>query len=330
VTPAAGRDLGALRPGLERWLGRPVGDLRRPAPGFSCETLVADDEVVIRLPPLGGGIFPTYDLAQQAAVQDAVARAGVPVAGPARYEPDPSFLGAPFLAMPFAPGPIPGDFSAGDPWLAGLPGDADRAAVWRSFLEVLPVVHGARAEGLGLRCGLAEELAWWQGYLAWATDGSSPPALAGALAWCADHLPAAEPPGGLLWGDVRLGNVVFDPGRRAPRAVLDWDMAGVGPAEMDLAWFLALEAVQEDLTGMTVPGFGTPEEAIAVVEAGLGRRLDDLGWYEVFALVRASAVSTRIALLFERAGRRSMFTPDRDPTLAAAVARIARIDQAGY
>ena len=164
--------------------------------------------------------------------------------------------------------------------------------MWRSFLEVLPAVHGARAEGLGLRCGLAEELAWWQGYLGWATDGSSPPALAGALAWCADHLPAAEPPDGLLWGDVRLGNVVFDPGRRAPRAVLDWDMAGVGPAEMDLAWFLALEAVQQDLTGMTVPGFGTREEAIAIVEAGLGRRLDDLGWYEVFALVRASAVST--------------------------------------
>ncbi|HZM30016.1 MAG TPA: phosphotransferase family protein [Acidimicrobiales bacterium] len=324
MTLAAGRDLGALRPGLERWLGRPVGDLRRPAPGFSCETLVIDDEVVIRLPPSGAGIFPTYDLAQQAAVQDAAARAGVPVAGPARYEPDPSFLGAPFLAMPFAPGPIPGDFTAGDPWLAGLPGDADRAAVWRSFLGVLPVVHRARAEGLGLRRGLAEELAWWQGYVAWATDGFPPPALVDALAWCADRRPASEPPGGLLWGDVRLGNVVFDPDRRAPRAVLDWDMAGVGPAEMDLAWFLALRAVEEDLTGTTVPGFGSREQAIAVVEAGLGRPLDDLVWYEVFALVRASAVSTRIALLFERAGRRSMFTADGDPTLAAAVTRIER------
>jgi aminoglycoside phosphotransferase (APT) family kinase protein len=329
VTLAVGRDLGALRPGLERWLGRPVGDLRRPAPGFSCETLIVDDEVVIRLPPVGEGIFPTYDLAQQAAVQDAVARAGVPVAGPARYEPDPAFLGAPFLAMPFAPGPIPGDFTAGDPWLTRLPGDADRAAVWRSFLDVLPAVHRAGAERLGLRCGLADELAWWQGYLAWATDGSPPLALAGALAWCADHRPAAEPPGGLLWGDVRLGNVVFDPDRLVPRAVLDWDMAGVGPAELDLAWFLALRTVEEDLTGMALPGFGTREEAVAIVEAGLGRRLEDLGWYEAFALVRASAVSLRIGLLFERSGRRSMFTPDRDPTLAAAVARIERIERGG-
>ena len=326
MTLAAGRDLGALRPGLARWLGRPVGGVRRAATGFSCETLVVDDEVVIRLPPAGEGIFPAYDLAQQAAVQTAVARAGVPVAGPARYEPDPSFLGAPFLAMPFAAGPIPGEFTAGDPWLSGLPDDGARAAVWRSFLAVLPAVHRAGTEDLGLRCGLAEELAWWEGYVAWATDGAPPPPLAGALAWCADHRPASEPPGGLLWGDVRLGNVVFDADRRAPRAVLDWDMASVGPAEMDLAWFLALEAVQEDLTGMTVPGFGTREAAIGIVEAALGRRLDDLGWYETFALVRASAVSTRIALLFARAGRRSMFKPGRDPSLAAA---LARIDRAG-
>jgi aminoglycoside phosphotransferase (APT) family kinase protein len=324
VTLAAGRDLDALRPGLERWLGRPVGDLRRAAAGFSCETLVVDDGLVIRLPPQGEGIFPDYDLAQQAAVQAAVARAGVPVAGPARYEPDPSFLGAPFLAMPFAAGPIPGDFTAGDRWLTGLPGDGARSTVWRSFLDLLPAIHRADTEGLGLRRGLATELAWWDGYLAWATDGAPPPALAEALAWCAAHRPASEPPGGLLWGDVRLGNVVFDADRRAPQAVLDWDMASVGPAEMDLAWFLALEAVQADLTGMTLPGFGTREAAVGVIEAALGRRLGDLGWYEVFALVRASAVSTRIALLFERAGRPSLFVPGRDPSLAAALARIDR------
>lgn len=324
MTLAAARDLGALRAGVERWLGRPVGDLRRPAPGFSCETVVVDDEVVIRLPPVGEGIFPAYDLAQQAAVQAAAGAAGVPVAGAARYEPDPAFLGAPFLAMPFVTGPIPGDFTPTDPWLTGLPGTGARREVWRSFLEVLPAVHRADPAGLGLRSGLAAELAWWQDYVGWATDGVPPPALAEALAWCRDHRPATEPPPGVLWGDVRLGNVVFDPDRRAPRAVLDWDMASLGPAEMDLAWFLALEAVQADLTGLTVPGFGSREAAVAVVEAGLGRGLRDLGWYEIFALVRASAVSTRIALLFERAGQPSMFAVGRDPTLAAAVARIER------
>jgi aminoglycoside phosphotransferase (APT) family kinase protein len=326
VTLAVERDLDELRAGLERWLDRPLAAdaVERPAPGWSCETLIVERSLVIRLPPLADGIFPTYDLAQQAAVQDAVGRAGVPVAGPTRLETDASFLGAAFVAMPFVDGPIPGAFTPADPWLTGLPDDGSRRSVWRSLLDTLGAIHRADPAGLALRTGLAEELAFWQGYVLWSTDGSPPPALWETLAWCRTHRPTPEPPAGLLWGDVRLGNIVFDPEGLGPRAVLDWDMASVGPAELDLGWFLALEAVQTDLTGMVVPGFGTRGEAIEVVELGLGRALVDLDWYEVFALVRASAISTRIAVLFERAGQPSMFKVGDDPTLAAAVARIDR------
>lgn len=319
---AVQRDLDVLREGLERWLGRPVGDIARPAPGWSCETLIVEGQLVVRLPPVADGIFPSYDLAQQAAVQAAAGAAGVPVAGPVRYEPDPDVLGSPFVAMPFVSGPIPGEFTPADPWLTGLASDEARSAVWRSFLDALSSIHATDPGGLGLRAGLDAELEFWDGYLDWATDGDPPPVLADALRWCLTHRPEHEPAPALLWGDVRLGNVVFDGRALVPKAVLDWDMASVGPAEMDLAWFLALEAVQTDLTSMTVPGFGSRADAITALERRLGRTLVDLGWYEVFALVRASAISTRIALLFERAGQRSMFKVGQDPTLAAAVARI--------
>ena len=323
----AQRDLDALRAGIERWLGRSVGEIERPDPGWSCETVIVDRELVVRLPPLADGIFPAYDLAQQAAVQAAAGEAGVPVAQPVRYEPDDGFLGAPFVAMPFVEGPIPEAFTAGDPWLTGLPDDDARRAVWHSFLHTVGTIHDVDSGELGLRAGLVGELEWWDRYIGWATDGSPPPALAEALAWCRSHRPSGEePPWSLLWGDVRLGNVVFDPDHLEPRAVLDWDMASVGPAEMDLAWFLALEQIPVDLTGMTVPGFGERADAIAFTEHLLGRELQDLDWHEVFALVRASAVSTRIALLFERAGERSMFKVGEDPTLGAALARIEAIE----
>ena len=322
MTLAVHRDLDSLRTGLERWLGRSVGTIARPAPGWSCETLIVEDELVIRLPPAGPGIFPTYDLAQQAAVQTAVGPAGVPVAGPGRYEADSSFLGAPFVAMPFVVGPIPGEFTPADDWLLGLPDDDARRSVWRSFLDTVVAIHRVPPAALGLRTGLDAELDHWDGYLAWATDGSPPQALADALAWCRANRPATEPPSGLLWGDVRLGNVVFADQTLSPKAVLDWDMASAGPAEMDLAWFLALEAVQTDLTKLTVPGFGTRGEAIALTEAALGRPLTDLDWHETFALVRASAISTRIAILFQQAGQKSMFKLGEDPTLAAALRRI--------
>ena len=66
------------------------------------------------------------------------------------------------------------------------------------------------------------------------------PALSDALAWCRAHRPASDPPASLLWGDVRLGNVIFDADRR-PAAVLDWEMTTIGAAEHDLAWYLTLE-----------------------------------------------------------------------------------------
>ena len=180
--------------------------------------------------------------------------------------------------------------------------------MWTSFLDALGAIHHVDADGLGLRAGLTGELEWWERYLGWATDGSPPAALAEALAWCRANRPADEPPSSLLWGDVRLGNVVFDPDRLRAAGDPRLGHGSVGPAEMDLAWFLALEQVSVDLIGMAVPGFGdrrrghraSPRTASAVP-------LQDLDWHEVFALVRASAVSTRIAILFERAGQRSMF-----------------------
>ncbi len=264
------RDIDELKAGLSRWRGKPVATIERPAPGWSCETLVVDGDLVVRLPPLGDGAFPEYDLAQQAAVQNAVGASGTPVA-PAHYEPDTSYLGTPFIAMPFVAGPIPDDFTAGDPWLASLADDDARRSVWRSFLDTLVGIGATGADGLGSAHG-AHRRARVVGALPGLGDRRrAPRALAESLDWCREHRPTLEPPPSLLWGDVRLGNVVFDPQRLTPRAVLDWDMVSVGPAEMDLAWFLALEAVQTDLTGQVVPGFGTRAEAIRTVEAGIGR-----------------------------------------------------------
>ncbi len=321
---AAGRDLDQVRVGLEGWLGHRVGVIERPSAGFSCETLLVDRELVVRLPPLGGGIFPSYDLRQQAAVQNAAGAAGVPVAGPARYEADPAHLGAPFIAMPFMPGVIPSDFTPTDPWLTGLPSDGVRRSVWETYIDSIVAVHRTPVADLALRTGLEQELEAWDLYVEWSTEAAPPPALVEVMRWCREHALAEEPPTGLLWGDVRLGNVVFDETSAAPRAILDWDMASAGPIEMDLAWHLALEDVQTHLTGMVVPGFGTRDETIARATAAIGRPLQDLQWYEVFSLMRASAIATRIAVLQTRAGQRPMFEVGQDPTLAAALRRLER------
>ena len=45
----------------------------------------------------------------------------------------------------------------------------------------------------------------------------------------------------LNWGDARVGNILYRD--FAPIAVLDWEMATVGPREVDLAWMIFLHDV---------------------------------------------------------------------------------------
>jgi aminoglycoside phosphotransferase (APT) family kinase protein len=132
----------------------------------------------------------------------------------------------------------------------------------------------------------------WVAYVEWSSEGDPLPALAEALAWCGRTLPAHAGAAVLLWGDVRLGNLVFDPDRRVI-AVLDWDLACLGPRELDLGWHLGLEFMMERLFGSRVAGFPERTETIARYEARSGHTVADLDWHEVFALVRALAINDR-------------------------------------
>ncbi|HEY3724186.1 MAG TPA: phosphotransferase family protein [Acidimicrobiia bacterium] len=316
------RDPAAVAEGMTRWLRDRRGGseldvtrCERPAAGLSSETLMLDvldpersaepERLVVRLAPSAAGIFPGYDLAVQARAQEVAAAGGVPTAVPVDLETDPQWLGAPFLVMPAVAGHIPGSMPLRDPWVTESPEAA--ATVSRGLYDILATLHRIDWRAVELdrvvpSRDLDAELASWQRYLDWYGAGEVlVPALADALAWCTKHRPAHEPPPSFLWGDVRLGNIVFDDARR-PAAVLDWEMTSIGAAEHDLAWHLTLEATQNELFGRSVPGFLDHDDACAHYEAQAGRSLVDLEWYEVFAMVRSIAIMTRLAYVQEQEG----------------------------
>ncbi len=150
---------------------------------------------------------------------------------------------------------------------------------------------------------LAQEVAWWVEYVDWAGDGNPTAALADAAAWCASTTPPAEsqPPASLCWGDARIGNVLFADDRSVT-SVLDWELAVIGPAEMDLAWYIALDELTTRFVKQTVPGFLARPEIIARYETALGRAVVDLEWHEIFALVRSTAINDRQARLAAASG----------------------------
>lgn len=325
-----------LAAGFGRWLaGHPevaaggVAGVAHASAGWANETVVVDleggDRLVLRL-PAAAPTFPAYDLSLQAAVHRAVAAAGVPAPVPVTVEDDPSWLGAPFMVMPFVAGHIPEQIPAFDRWITGAPLD-EQARLLNRFVDLLAAVHAVdwAAAGLGDvlrgRGGVAGELAWWEDYLVWAADGEPMAVLVEAAAWCRERLPPDPPSPSLLWGDPRLGNVVFDDDRQVV-AVLDWELAVLGPGEVDLGWYLAQDRVMGELIGRTVPGFYDRRAFVDRYQQASGRTVADLGWYEVFGLFRSLAVDNRQARLAARAGVPYLTPPDETNPLAGVLRRL--------
>jgi aminoglycoside phosphotransferase (APT) family kinase protein len=300
----ARREDAVLIEGLSRWCGTSV-KFTRPHAGWCNETLLVqgDRPFVVRLPPLIPA-YPVYDLGAQAQVLDTLAEAGIPVPRVIALEEDTEFLGAPFLAMSLEPGRPGPEAPALDPWLVEAPIEA-QGQIQRDFIETLASVHRVDWARLGgtLRDGgdLTAEVGWWREYIDWATDGAPPARLVDAVDWCARTVPSSVPVRSLCWGDTRIGNFLFSDGYRIS-SLLDWELATIGPAEMDMAWYLVLDELLTTFTGRTLPGYLDRNTLIAGYEAALGRRVQDLVWHEIFALVRSVAITERLVRIAEAGG----------------------------
>jgi aminoglycoside phosphotransferase (APT) family kinase protein len=257
----------------------------------------------------------------------AAAAAGIPTAGPVTLETDPAWLGVPFIVMPFVDGDIPGPASLFDRWLTEATVEQQRDAQ-REMVRVLVAIHDVdwRRVGLGEvltvgHTGLGEQLDWWGRYLRWAAGAEPLPRIEAILAWCRAQEPTEVVAPSLVWGDPRLENLVVDEGRRAI-AVLDWELATIGPTEMDLGWYTGLERMLYELTGMrALPGFAPLEEVWEDLAVAIGRPLQDPAWHEIFAVFRSICINVRQAAISAEAGVRYPLPPGEANPMVAVVER---------
>jgi aminoglycoside phosphotransferase (APT) family kinase protein len=316
-----------------------VVNAEHPSIGYSSETVLVDltwsgggDEngeqmhaLVVRLAPPSAGTFRDFDLGKQTIAQLAAAAAGVAIASPELVT-DPKWLGIPFVVMPRVHGHLIGEIALYDPWLNTLT-ERRRSQVHEAFVAAVATTHRAdlvAAAGVSERDNEAE-LDFWADYLDWSSGGGPISALVDALDWCRSHRPAIESEPVLLWGDVRLGNVIFG-NDLVPRAILDWDMTSIGAREHDVAWFTMLESTTRSLFGSHLAGFPDRDGTIAQYESLSGHPLQDFGWYEILALIRSTAILTRIGYLHRDAGLPSPFLLEDNPLLDLLAARIASAD----
>ena len=116
----------------------------------------------------------------------------------------------------------------------------------------------------------------------WSTQGRSYPVTDAALAWLLERGPAVTPSEPvLLWGDARVGNIVFAPDLSVA-AIIDWEFASIGPPKLDVAYWLTFEEFLTDASGIArLEGFPGAQSTVDYYCAHSGRQLPDLAYYEV-------------------------------------------------
>ncbi len=315
-----GRDLAKTRKQLQAWFPGvlpddasdvEVGEVTGPGgTGFSSDTLIfelryrsAGESIergyVARVHPSGFQLFPEYDLPAQFGVMKALWNTPVPVPQMLYEERSGDVIGQPFYLMSKVDGQCPADnppYTA-EGWVKDL-SEADQRTLWDGYLDILVEIHALDPVELKLdflakpelgATALDQELAYYENFYRWTYPDEVHPHVEPGLAWLRANKPPQPEKPRLVWGDSRIGNMIFD----GPRclAVIDWEMARLGDPMMDLAWGLFLSRYHTEGTGLpNLPGFRNREETIAYYEEKSGRSAEHVAYYEVLAGMRFSVI----------------------------------------
>ena len=308
---------------LADWIGS-RGDSPRGTPelhidagvdanGMSSETIMVDahwpdggsptdERWVMRMAPRPEDIpvFDTYRLDHQYETMRLAAEStGLPIPRMRWLEPTGALLGSPFFLMDRIDGLVPPDVmphTFGDNWLFDAPVEHQRA-LQDSTVELVARLHsipevstrfGFLREGQpAADSDLRSRLTWLaQWYESSTTIGRSP-LVDRALPWLEDHFPddVAASDSVLIWGDARIGNVIYQD--FTPAAILDWEMATLGPRELDVSWMIFAHQVFQELCGLAalpgMPHFLRENDVRDTYRELTGVELGDLRWFSVFA-----------------------------------------------
>lgn len=323
------RDHAVVREQLTTWLNTKVQDATITeftvpgTNGMSSETILFDaiwtdesgatasDRFVLRLPPQESSepVFMVYDMPRQFHAMRLVGeRTGIAVPPTIWLEEDPAHLGAPFFVMGRIDGIVPPDvmpYTFGDNWFFESSVE-DQARLQQASVEVLARIHSVSAtdpdaaflaidaEGdTGLRRHVNDQHAFYE----WvASDGIRSPLIEAAFDWLEAHWPDDSGDDVVSWGDARVGNMMYRD--YTPVAVLDWEMVGHGPREIDIAWMIFIHRFFQDLTDQYglpgMPHFMRTAEVCEQYEAASGVAVRDINWYILYAALRHAIVMFRI------------------------------------
>lgn len=246
-------------------------------------------------------VFSSYRLDHQFEVMRQVGElTDVPVPNVRWMDTTGEVLGTPFFLMDRVDGQVPPDvmpYTFGGNWFADAPLERQRE-LQDSTVEVLAKLHAIpdAAERFGFLSEidppgdtpLRRHFGWLKDWYEYAVpDLGRSPLVERALAWLEENFPedVAASDSVLIWGDSRIGNVLYDDFR--PSAVLDWEMATIGPRELDVSWIIFAHMVFQELSGMAglpgLPDVMREEDVRATYRDLTGVEVGDLRWFYIYS-----------------------------------------------
>ena len=289
---------------LERYLNEHIEGFRGPLEveqfkgGQSCPTYrlgAGGKHYVLRRKPPGKLLPSAHAVEREYKVISALQGSAVPVPKSYLLCEDESIVGTAFYVMSWVAGRI-----FWDPLLPELsPGE--RFAVYDDMNRVLAELHKVDAAKVGLaefgRPGnyFARQIGrWWKQYKASETERIEE--LERLAVWLPENIPPGEETG-VVHGDYRLDNMIFD--AHAPRvvAVLDWELATLGHPLGDFTYNLLGWRIGGDLfrgvAGADLARLGLPSES-QYIEAYCRRTgrpgIAHLDWYMGYNMFRLACI----------------------------------------
>jgi aminoglycoside phosphotransferase (APT) family kinase protein len=280
--------------------------------GFSAEIFFVDVDfdtaqgpqsrtLVVRRQPTNFEVVLGSSLALQGNMIAALDRLQVtPVPEWVGMEQDPSVLEMPFLVM----GRVEGQSATQRPnynkegWLADMTPE-QRGICWKNAIEAYAQMSKIdwQKDGFGFlansewgKPGLDQYLghveAWYHG----CRKDRDMPYVDAAVRYIRDQQPVGTNIN-VLWGDSTPANVMFAPDGSV-NALIDWELAALGPSELDLAWWLYFDDLFSRRFGAArLEGLPTRDESIAIWEAAVGRKAEHLDYYDVVVALRMALVA---------------------------------------
>jgi aminoglycoside phosphotransferase (APT) family kinase protein len=260
------------------------------------------ERLVGRIQPDGHQLFLRSDTILESNVLAAVeSQSSIPVPQIVAIEPSLDILGSPFFVMSHVDGrvlpDIPSCHATG--WLVDSTAEK-RAIMWDNGIRAMVDISHIPAnpdfdflwQSKSGHSGLEQLVTATREWFDWVSRGRDFDVIGRAMTYIEQFRPSLDDDS-VNWGDARMGNLIFD-ANGSVAAVLDWEMASVGPPEVDLGWWLMMDEFYSYGLGAP-PLSGVPDEVTQIGrwEQLMGRPAHNVEYFKILAALRFSIVSAR-------------------------------------